>query len=209
MEALQPSKFENFLNKCFLSAVEIEEQVEQLPALFFMQERDETIEHETELPPFVKTFYNYINSFQKIPGQQVFYESYLHEHKEKLGKNAHASGLKARIFRAYPSFVRDFHFALLTKEQMQLANVLYNTSLDIEHNIDVLIEYHDSLYGICLHVNTANANQEKRKKDTYDTKFSNVTYIDLPITLTNRTKRKVNLYNQDSLIHLKKLLNYV
>jgi hypothetical protein len=93
-------------------------------------------------------------------------------------------GLQARVYRTYPSLIRDLHFCLFMKEKALLrsnAIVIYNIDLDIEEGIDILLEFKDKLYGINLYTNTSRAIHARTLKSKRHNPFQNVNYVELPV----------------------------
>ena len=74
-------------------------------------------------------------------------------------------GIKARLFRSYPSLVRDLHFCLFLKERAKNdARVIYNIQIDTEIGIDILVEQGSTIYAINLFTPTARAMVGREKR---------------------------------------------
>ena len=133
-------------------------------------------------PPFVYSFCNVLHPF---PTQAIFWQRYLddnaHFFEQKQFPPAILQALQARLYRAYPSLVRDWHFALLVREQATTAEVLYNPQLDYEEGIDLLLQWQECLFGIHLYTDTWRAHRGRQRKQTRHTPFDNVHAVELPV----------------------------
>jgi hypothetical protein len=116
-------------------------------------------------------------------------------------------GLKARIFRTYPSLVRDLHFSLFVKENVEDAQILYNRKLDVEEGIDLLIKRDGIFYGINLYTDTPRAHIGRKKKANRHIQFENVEYIELPVEFNGSFKcGQFFLYGEKELTQIKKII---
>ena len=163
------------------TAAELARQLARYP-LHFLPIKNHTVEYELELPSFVYTFHRHLTP---LPTQAQFWEAYLADnapffHQRPLAP-PHQAALQARVFRAYPSLVRDLHFALFLREQLQ--HVLYNPQLDVEEGIDVLVAVHGRFFALNLYTHTTRAHDGRQRKQTRHTPFTDVTYLELPLAL--------------------------
>jgi len=116
-------------------------------------------------------------------------------------------GLQGRVYRIYPSLVRDVHFAVYLRENLREGRILYNLKLDAV-GTDIMLFYKDLNYGLRLFVNTYNSNRYKNKKDMNQTLFDNVTYIDLTLNLgTADSCGEFKLYGKEHLQKVEKESN--
>ena len=137
----------NHLTNCFdaikLTYKDVENQLRTYP-LTFDRTRNKKVEWQLKLPMFVVPFYNYVKSRNTIPNQKDFWLFYVSENKDYLTSlnltTEEKIGVRARIFRTYPSLVRDLHFGLYIKENNFFHSVFYNEFLDIKYGIDLVIE---------------------------------------------------------------------
>lgn len=173
----------NFLDKIYIDYKEIENQI-RLYDLVFYKTRINEIEYGMKLPMFNTSFYSYILKTNKIPTQEEYWFNYMyeeHEFYDKLLSDEQMLGLKARVYRSYPSLVRDIHFAKTLKEISMFDDVYYNTELDTKYGIDIVVLKDNKLLGINLFTNTENSINARLKKK-YRTKNSiNFNCIDVPI----------------------------
>jgi len=182
--------FPNLLDDFSFTSVDIEAQLEKYK-LEFSEIRDRRVEWEICFPSFVGAFYNYMIRCGEVPSQRDYFQYYLESNKDFFERKKFDSeivmALEARVFRTYPSLVRDIHFALKCREQFLDATVIYNIRLDTEKGIDVLIEKDGKFFGINLYVGTTRAIGVREKKKNRHMEFENVENIEFPLTndLTN------------------------
>ena len=191
----------NHLDNIDISSQDIERQVKSY-SLVFPRDRDETVEWGMKLPMFIYSFYKYIAKHNSIPSQGDFYNQYISDNKEWFKKHGDSEkrlkGIKARVFRAYPSIVRDIHFALVVKERGNFNKVIYNYDIDIQKGIDLVIyntgysfnnnRYTSKRYAVNLFTNTDRAFQGRNKKGSRHGKILGVEYIDMPISFKGSKK---------------------
>ena len=96
--------------------------------------------------------------------------------------------LKARVFRSYPTLVREFHFNKLLTEKAPEYNIVYNDYLDIKHDIDTLLIRDGQYWAACLYTKTKRALQARDLKKNRHKRFSNVQYIEFPVNFNNKRK---------------------
>lgn len=185
------NEFDNLLDKIYLTSNDIEETVRNYK-LSFMQCRNHDVEHKIQFPMFLNCFYENILINQKVLDQNDFANAYVKLNLEWIKKqnfsNDIISGLKARIFRTYPSLVRDLHFSLMLKESCQYQNVIYDIKLDTVYGIDILIKQQEKLFGVNLYTNTKNANEFRNNKLKRHLRFEDVNYIELPVSFNGSNK---------------------
>lgn len=188
---IKKEDYSNLLDEITLSVDEILTQIGSI-TLNFDKVINKSIENDSKLPPFIKTFYYFILIYNKIPTQEEFWDEYIKDDyvtdiiKDKDKK----VGLKSRLFRVYPSLVRDIHFSLLLKDKSKNCDVIYNIDLDYFNGIDILIEYKKNLYGINLYVDTGRSKYYRGKKYGRHKKITNVTTIDIPVIFSEDNKHK-------------------
>ena len=196
----------NFLNDLQFSSDEIKNQIKDYK-LQFIKIINSEIEDGLRLTPFIKTFYFYLLEYGKIPSQKEFWEEYQKEksiEKILLDKNKF-DGLKARVYRVYPSLIRDIHFSTLLKEKSKNCEVIYNIDLDYTNGIDILIDYKSNLFGVNLFVDTDRSNSYRNKKFGRHKKITNVYNIDIPVKFTEEYKfHDFYLYGENEIEKIKK-----
>ena len=172
------------LHKWQISYGDIESQLLNYD-LNFPTLRLKQVEFGYKFPSFIKAFYQYVNIKQRVPNQKEFWEYYmapLISNSDILKDDQTRLGLKARVYRTYPSLVRDLHFAKFLKAVIKPnATIQYNLALDQNHGIDVLLLWQKSYFAINLYVHTARAFEAREHKEYRHKRFDNVEYIELPV----------------------------
>jgi hypothetical protein len=210
MKYLDINSYPNLLDHLNLSSKDVTIQVEGY-SLSFPQVRNEKVEWGIAFPMFLTPFYKYVYLNNKVLTQSQFYEYYLTENKTFFDANKFdveiLEGLKARIYRTYPSLVRDLHFSLFVNEKIEEAQIVYNRRLDVEEGIDLLIKLKDILYAINLFTDTARAHIGREKKVSRHTPFDNVQYVELPVKFNGSFKcGNFFLYGEAELNQIKKII---
>jgi hypothetical protein len=187
----RPEDYPNQLGLLHLTSSDIERQIVSY-SLSFPQTRDIKVEKRIKFPQFVRAFYNFIYNKAKVPTQQEFYEYYISVNHEHFSTAQYPdeiyNGLRARVFRTYPSLVRDFHFNKVLTERIQGYEIVYNSNLDIEHDIDTLLVLNNQYWAACLYTQTRRAFVARGWKENRHIRFSNVTYIEFPVKLKDQSK---------------------
>jgi len=132
----------NFYDTIDLSYKTIEQQISAY-CLKFYPEKNEKVEWKCRLPLFVPAFYKYVKLNNVVPSQHNFWLYYCAENKPDLQKlkltYEEKIGLRARVYRTYPSLVRDLHLGLYLKGMQNRLDIFYNETLDIKYGIDLLV----------------------------------------------------------------------
>jgi hypothetical protein len=216
---LNIEEYPNILNDLPYSTNWIKNQIKDnklvfLPVRSYLAERySPKINENSGKYTFVSIFYNYIYHNHKIPTQEEFYdkvhEVFLEEEnyfslKDKCG---FIDGFKARVYRTYPSIIRDFYFNKLLSENGY--EVIYSLKLDVQDKIDTLLIIDNKYYGVGMFVDTPRSRQKREDKLSRLDKFDNVDYVDLPIIVDEHceTVGKIWLYTQYHIEKLMKVLN--
>jgi len=174
----------NKLNKIDLSLKELEGKLKDIDLNFISTKRKD-VEYGIRFPLFVRSFYDYIEEYSMLPSQKDFFDYYIENNQnskniQKLDIDQ-LGGLKARLYRVYPSFIRDFHFAKTLEEKTPLDEVIYNVKLDTKDGIDVLVRENGIHYAISLYTNTRRANIARVKKIDHRDDKDDYIYIELPL----------------------------
>ncbi len=187
---LDITKYPSLLDKINLSSSDITTQILNYK-LEFYNYKNFDVEWQMKLPMFLNTFYDLIIKNNTIPTQSGLWEEYKKQLTlpEKADKNVLLKGIKARLYRAYPSLVRDIHFSKYLEEQsLNGAKIIYNTILDVEYGIDIIVHFKNQLYALNLFTKTKRAFMGREKKSHRHIDINNVIYIDLPLELQNKNK---------------------
>lgn len=176
--------WDNLLDRILLDSKQIRAQITHY-SLCFLPFIHEVVEWKTAFPMFVDAFYAYILVNERVPAQDEFYEHYLRFNADFFRNNSFddkmEKGLKARIYRAYPSLVRDLYFGKYLSEEWIDASVLYHPRLDVEEGIDMMIVYRHVYFAIHLFTDTIRANRGRDRKQSRHKLFENVCYLQLPV----------------------------
>ena len=207
----RPIDYPNQPDDIGLTSEDILKIIEQAPLTFFPT-RNSAVEWKIRFPMFAEAFYDYIKKNKIVPGQQEFFDYFLLFNKEYFLEEKFSpgimEGLKARIFRTYPSLVRDLHFNKYVKERLPDTDVRYHTELDTKEGIDLMISAHNRHYGISLYTQTKRALDARNKKQSRHVPFKNVSYKELPINLNECMKwGKFFIYGPAELNKLKKIID--
>lgn len=174
-----------------LTSEKIEKQIVNYPLTFMPQKQTMVVEC-TKFNPFLFTFYKMISKTGIIPKQDEFAEEYIKENtddqkfKRLLKDNSEA--IKARLYRSYPSFVRDICFAFKLRESGYFEDVVYNEDLDVYHGIDILIIKNSKLFGLHLFTKTFNANKFRKVKDSRHETEDGCTHLDVTVNIKDGEK---------------------
>lgn len=212
----------NMLDVIKLTSDHISEMIKDFTFTNLKEYENNEIEKHNDFPRFIDVFYKYVYKHSKIPTQEEFFDIYVAENKVELNMmfNSHnwglteKLGLKHRIYKIYPSFIRDLHASFLFKEKTtkhfgdNRVKVIYNRELDNKENIDVLIVKDDKYFGLKLLTSTPKANKYKNEKfGRHNEPFENVEYIDVPLSFNTCPKSgEIYLYGNDNHIHV---MNYI
>ena len=188
---MKPEIYKNVLPHIHLTSNQIEEMI-KIQDLKFYSTKSNIVENELSLPTFARPFYSYIFYHNRIPTQEEYYSYYLARNKAYFDENAFNQnimhGIKARLLRAMPSFVRDLHFNKYVEERILGFNALYSLELDVEEGIDLLLYNNRDIYGINLYTDTMRARQGRKNKEKRHSSFSNVKYIEFPVVFKESHK---------------------
>lgn len=183
----KPEDYTNQLSFITLSSEQIRNMVASY-SLKFYQVRDKEAEWGVKFPPFIRAFYNFVYKWKRIPRQEEFFDFYLSYYSPFFDENNFSqklmNGLKYRAFRAYPSFVRDIYFNKLLEEQLQQYKVFYNIKTDLRNDVDALLIKDGRYWSACLYTDTKNGDKARDIKDNRHERFSNVTYVEFPVTFS-------------------------
>ncbi|NMH87400.1 TaqI family restriction endonuclease [Flavivirga algicola] len=205
---LDITKYPNLLDKIDLSSSDITNQILNYK-LEFYNYRDSKVEWQMNLPMFLDTFYDLIIKNNIIPTQSELWHAY--EKVLPTDINDSLKGIKARLYRAYPSLVRDIHFSKYLEEHViNGAKIIYNKVLDVEHGIDIIIDFKNQLYALNLFTKTKRAFLGREKKSHRHIHIDNIVPIDLPLKLQEENKvGDFYLFKEKQLHELKSILKKI
>lgn len=198
------NKKENFAHKIKFSHEQIETVLQDMP-LQFSKHKDYEIENKIAFnPPFVYEFYNFILDKLRLPNQMEFANYYVNKNKTSILKKGVTESkipfLKARLFRTYPSIIRDFHFYNYLRDNG--IDVFFNPVVDFEDGHDLII----GDYSINLYTDTDRGNSFRSKKPKRHAK-DDLIEMNLPLTFSESKKcGSFFLYNDS---HYEKIINII
>ena len=191
MQNLDISKYSNHLKLFKITSKEIENEILSFK-LTFLKTRNQKAEWEIRFPTFLNSFYKYIYNNKKLPSQEDFFNYYLLNNKKWFSENSFTKevmlGLKARIYRTYPSLIRDLHFSKLFSEKTNNYQIIYNTNLDVKEGIDLLVIVNKINIAINLYTKTKRALDSRNKKENRHNLYFNIKYIELPVEFNGSVK---------------------
>jgi hypothetical protein len=212
----------NMLDVIKLTSDQISEMIKDFTFTNLKEYKNDEIEKHNDFSRFIDIFYKYVYKHNTIPTQEEFFDIYMAENKVELNTMfkshnwgvAEKLGLKHRIYKIYPSFIRDLHASFFLKEKItkyfddKRIKVIYNRELDNKENIDILVAKDDKYFGLKLMTSTRNANKYKNEKfDRHNEPFENVEYIELPLSFNTCPKSgDIFLYGNDDYINV---MNYI
>ena len=207
--------FPNELENITLTSEAIENQISKFN---FKSARtgtyNEEVENRLRLPTMLIPFYDYVFENQKIPEPELFInklfaEKYIDWIRQYNNNVDILKGIKYRLWKSYPSFIRDLHFSLLCKENCNhFSKIIYNRKLDVEYGIDILIVYQNLNFAVKLYTSTDNGFKFRQKKDNRHLRIDDVTSVELPINLNScKSFGDIYLYSKKEMELMMKNIN--
>lgn len=133
----------------------------------------DTVVENTAIPSMIKVFYEMV-FLNEIPTPETFFNRYIKKHFDIIDKQTvkikntsiilNLDGLKGRVYRTYPSLIRDYHFYMLCNNTEDFTAVKYSFLTDCNEGVDLLIKYKNTDFAVSLFVDTKRSNSFKRKK---------------------------------------------
>jgi len=205
----------NYLNSLQLSYQDLETSLKKMSLNFYSHKENYVENYNFEPHYFVYSFYDFVLKNKKVPTQKEFAEFYLSKNlnffkksflnHNKLKKKYLLKNLIYRLYRAYPSFVRDLHFSIYLRDKLKNKDVYYNPYLDVMEGIDVLI---NDRYGIHLYTDTPRARYYRDKKHKRHKSNDKYIHIDIPINFRSCYKcGNFFLYREKEMKSLLKEIN--
>jgi hypothetical protein len=208
MNILDIEKYDNHLKYYDITSSDIEKLCasEKYGLRFYPQDKNDPDYHLAEnkkMPSFVMAFYRGIDNrfnHKRVFTQIEFWNFYKKVYTFFFSKPYSFNLLQkfeGRALRTYPSLVRDLHFMLYVKEKLGIENVIYNTQLDKDIGIDLIIKNDDKLFGIKLMTSTDRSEKYKKIKDNLRQKeYSNIEFIVIPKQLDGNQFGDFFLYGE-------------
>lgn len=160
---------------------------------------DFIVERRLSLPSMMDAFCFLLFNNECIPSFHEFFSTYADMNFKKWddtqiyfkGGYYDTSHLKARAFRAYPSFIRDIHFCHLSRESNLFTGSLYSLRYDTAR-VDCVIYSSDVRYNLHLFVDTKKANAFYDQKDDRHKNDEIVVPPGIPVKLPIKLGQSVN-----------------
>lgn len=154
------------------------------------------------LNPIVLPFYLFVLLYQRIPTPEEFFKQYqicYQRDAYKLGSVGEVPEevIKARLYRAYPSLIRDIHFYYLCSNDSRFDEVKYSTEVD-KQGVDLIVSKGGKRFAVRLHNNSEAASNWAKTKEIVGN-FTAV--IDVALGIPNRVGC-FDLYTTHSLDYL-------
>ena len=187
----KPEDYPNQLSLLKITTEDILGQIRDF-SLHFFKERNYKVEKKMRFPPFVKAFYNFVYQYNRVPEQEEYYKYYLTVNQKYFSSKQYDGitylGLQARVYRLYPSFVRELYFNKLLEKNNEGFEIVYNVKLDLENDIDTLLIKNNNYWAACLFIETDNSETAREWKKARHSQFDNVSYIELPVDFAEERK---------------------
>ncbi len=156
-----------------ISTTDLEKQI-ACYKLEFDSLKDDEIEWRYQPPAFVVAFAEFVEQFQRVPAPEEFASHYIDKNRDTLRerfdewrdaptRNWKKRALMARLKRAYPSFVRDFYFCALLRENGVAAE--YDAAQDVEGGVDLIVSHGARKLQVHVFLDSPRAKQGRAKKD--------------------------------------------
>lgn len=160
------------IKECKINLNTIEKALVRFPYKGQKRIKDNKVEH-FRLPSIAEIFYGLVFG-NRVPSPEDLCDGYLRRHFYTTGKDTcrlknsseefSIEGVKGRVYRAYPSLIRDLHFYFLCKDSGMFDDVHYSLAADAYDGIDLTITHTGVTFAIALFVSTARSKQFKSKK---------------------------------------------
>lgn len=175
------------------------------------------------MPPLVLSFYQHLFDHNTLPADAALADAYLNHYFWEVphtdfaclkaayataGKTgqATAAGIRNRLYRMYPSLLRDFYFLLLCHESEAFSDVYYSVRQDYNHGYDLIVKRRNLKVYVRLLVETMRSTHYNNRKYTRHL-LAHKSIYELKMALVPERKLgQFYLYNQDD---LKRLIHYI
>lgn len=187
----------------------IEEDLRDIK-LSFPKHKNDYIEDMCNFPPFVKAFDKILGEIGRVPTQDEFVDGYVRAYSNSINtiihnKHKYMKHIKARLRRAYPSIIRDYHFYNLLDVYYE-GEYKYSFSNDIK-GIDFKLKYKEIWFYIHMFVDTKRSRKYREKKNKRHTFNDKNRHIDLKLDFSDSKTKKVSEFYLYSKAHIDWLKN--
>lgn len=191
----------NHLPHINLTSKQIEKQANKLN-VSFLKNNSNKIENGIHLPSFVNFFLRLVKHRKRLPTQKEFAQYYIHyldvSVKNKIKNKDELMALKARLYRVYPSIVRELHIIKKISEEPYWDQVIYNEKIDLKYGYDLLIAFSGIKFGLKIFINTKRSNYYLNKKKNRSKDTSGIVTINIPFNFPKKSvPGKLYLYSNE------------
>jgi len=160
------------------------------------------------IPMVADSFYSYLFEYDTIPSKEELVKKYLQDNSEELYKVESVIGnvgnpqehksfmlsLLGRLYRTYPSLIRDYHCYIMLYYSKMFDWVWYSTYNDTMNGVDIMVGYRGKKIGLNLFIGTPRSMEyRKLKKDRHPQ--SDFDMIDVALTFSSVLCQKLgNIY---------------
>lgn len=168
------------LSKKFsMSSVEIEEQLKHIDYVKFYSPYKRCVSDSVEkasLPFIMLAFYHYIFVEEMVPTPKDLIDEYYFLNRKVFseinpttilynGMTYRKKDIDARVLRAYPSLIRDWHMLAMLNESKYFTEVKYSF-IDDMNGVDITLTANDKKFDVSLFVKTKRSQEFKQYKNT-------------------------------------------
>ena len=160
-----------------LSIEQLEEQISLLPYSGSKGEIDKLVEN-TLFPPFIQAFLYLFFKNRRVPDENYLFDTYISWLGQvEAGKvrydnvEYNAEGIRSRMLRAYPSFIRDLHLYYLLQNSKRFDKVFYSLKNDYYHGLDIGLIHEGTEFFLSAFIQTtrgSNYKAQKYRRHNYD-----------------------------------------
>lgn len=155
--------------QCPFNAASIEDQLKDSKVVRMLKNDHADM---IKLPPIAIPFYLYvIKTNGRIPSQESFLKAYIKFYSKTNNYVLEPISLpeenliKDRIYRALPSFIRDFHFYAMCCNSNLFDHVEYDLYKDVKEDTDCILRKDGQEVKVSLFVNTRASQNWRAKKE--------------------------------------------
>lgn len=142
------------------------------------RERNTRLEKDNSIPLFIHTFTHFFDELGTLPTEQMFIDNYFNTNQHKL-KHYTKSSVSGRIYRTYPSLLRERHIILLLSEDTDIDAVYYSAEWD-SNGVDCFVYYRNTWFDLDIFIDSKKAREYRKRKDKWKKHLTTVN-IQVPV----------------------------
>lgn len=142
------------------------------------KERNSKLEKDNSIPLFIWTFTNFFDELGTLPTEQMFIDEYFDTNTHKL-RHYTKSAVSGRIYRTYPSLLRERHIILLLSEDNAIDAVYYSPIWD-SNGVDCFVYYKGIWFDLDIFIDSKKAKEYRKKKDKWKNHLTTVN-VQVPV----------------------------